>query len=163
MVVLAGQASNGYKFTAPDGSYTIKFPGKPSGKSQTVQTKLGPMNVLIETCETNGGKRAYFASSSQYKIDPRRYNVEKGLNGARDGIVKSTNATVTNETKINYKGASGRQMYLTMKQGKAKVRLYVVNVGKGPTIYQTYVIDTTGNVDDAEVNSFLDSLAFKTR
>lgn len=159
--VLAGQPNSGYKFTAQDGSYTIKFPGKPTEKTQTVQTKLGPIKLVSVSYEGNGGKRAFFASSTQYKIDPKRYNVQKGLDGARDGIVKSTNATVSNETKINYKGAAGRQMYLTMKQGKAKVRLYVVNAAKGPTIYQSFVIDSNGNVDDAEVNSFLNSLTFK--
>jgi hypothetical protein len=161
MLVLAGQAGHGYKYSAPDGSYSIEFPGKPSEKSQTVQTKLGQMTVVIETYEANAGKRAFFSSSSQYKLDPRRYNVEKGLDGARDGVAKSTHATVSKETKISKGGASGRQFYLTMPQGKAKVRLYVLNAGKGPTIYQTFVIDTTGNVDDAAVNSFLDSLALK--
>ena len=163
MLLLAGQPNNGYKYSASDGSYSVKFPGKPSENSQIVQTKLGPIKALTVTYQTDRGRRAYIASSTQYKIDPRRYNVEKGLDGARDGMAKSTNATLTNETKINYKGVSGRQLYLTMKQGKSKVRLFIVNAGKGPTIYQTFVIDTTGKVDDAEVNSFLDSFTFKSR
>ena len=163
MLVLGGQPNSRYKYSAADGSYTITFPGKPTEKSQTVDTKVGPIKVVIETYEADKGRRAYFASSTQYKIDPRRYDVEKGLDGARDGMARSSNATVSNETKLNYKGARGRQLYLTMKQGKAKARIYVVNAGKGPTIYQTFVIDTTGKVDDAEVNSFLDSLSFKPR
>jgi hypothetical protein len=158
---LAGQTNSGYKYSAPDGSYTVQFPGKPTETSQTVQTNLGPIKVLLVSCETDHGKRAYFASSTQYHVDPHRYNVEKGLDGARDGIAKKTNGTISNETKINYKGASGRQMYLTVKQGKAKVRIYVVNAGKGPTLYQTFVMDTNGKPDNAEANAFLDSLTFK--
>lgn len=163
MLVLAGQANKGYKYSAQDGSYTVKFPGKPVENTQTVQTQLGPVKAIIVYYEANQGKRGYAVSSSQYKIDPRKYNVEKGLDGARDGIAKNINATVTKETKINYKGAPGREIYLTMKQGQTKVHVYVVNAGKRPTIYQAFVMDTTGKVDDAEVNSFLGSLTFKPR
>ena len=163
MLVLAGQANKGYKYSATDGSYTIKFPGKPTESTQTVQTKVGPIKAVIVGYEANQGKRGYAVSSTQYKVDPRQYNVQKGLDGARDGMAKNLNATVSNETKINYKGAAGKQFYLTLKQGKGKVRVYIVNGAKGPTIYQAFVMDTTGKVDDAEVNSFLDSLTFKSR
>jgi len=161
MLVLAGQANKGYKYSATDGTYTVKFPGKPTENTQTVQTQLGPIKAVMAIYQAAGGKRGYAVSSTQYKVDPRNYNVEKGLNGARDGIAKNMNATVTKETKINYKGAPGREIYLTMKQGKTKVHLFIVNGGKGPTIYQAFVMDTGGNVDDAEVKAFLDSLTFK--
>jgi len=161
VVALAGQANKGYTYSAPDGTYTVKFPGKPRESSQTVQTQVGPINVVMVLYEAVGGKRGYAVSSTQYKIDPRKYNVEKGLNGARDGIAKNLNATVTKETKINYKGTPGREIYLTMKQGKTKVHLYIVNGGKGPTVYQAFVMDTAGNVDDTEIKAFLDSLTLK--
>lgn len=162
MLLLTSQGK-GYKYAPSDGSYSIKFPGKPTESTQNVQTPIGPIKVLLASYSANQGKRAYFSSSTRYKINPKQYNVEKGLDGARDGIVKSANATISNETKIKYKGASGRQFFLTMQQGKAKVRIYVVNAGKGPTIYQSFVMDTTGKIEDGEVNSFLDSLAFSPR
>lgn len=161
MLALAGQANKGVKYSAPDGTYTVIFPGKPTESTQTVQTQLGPIKAVMVIYEAAGGKRAYAVSSTQYKVDPRNYNVEKGLNGARDGMAKNMHATVTKETKINYKGAPGREFYLTMKQGKTKVHVFIINGGKGPTIYQAFVMDTGGNVDDAEIKTFLDSLTPK--
>ena len=161
-LVIAGQANKAYPYTASDGSYTVKFPGKPTESAQTVQTQVGPIKVQMVIYEGDQGKRAYATSSTQYKIDPRNYSVEKGLNGARDGIAKNMNATISKETKINYKGAPGRQLFLTLKQGTGKVRIFIVNAGKGPIIYQAFVVNTTGKVDNAETNAFLDSLTFKS-
>jgi hypothetical protein len=164
-LVLAGQANKGYKYAAADGSYTVKFPGKPKEQTQTVATAVGPIKAVFVIYEVNKGQRAYMSSSTQYKIDPRQYNVEKGLDGARDGMVKSTNATISKENRINYKGAPGREVYFTLKQGKGKgkVHLFVVNTGKGPIIYQVVVLDSSGKVDDADTNAFLSSMAFKPR
>lgn len=162
LLAVAGQAG-GYKYSPSDSSYTIKFPGKPQENTQTVETALGPIKVLYASFEANQGKRAYIASSTRYKIDPRRYNVQKGLDGARDGMVQQTHGKVVKETRITYKGAPGREIYLTVAQGKAKVRIYVVNGAKGPTVYQAVIIDAGGKVDDAAATAFLGSLTFPPR
>src|SRR4051812_13098820 len=78
MLALAGQVNKAYKYSAPDGSYAITFPGKPTENTQTVQTQVGPIKVVMEIYQATGGKRGYAVSSTQYKIDPRKYNVEKG-------------------------------------------------------------------------------------
>jgi hypothetical protein len=162
MLVLAGQSNKGNKYSAPDGSFTVKFPGKPSEQNQTVQTEIGPIKVLSVYCHAHRGRRTFAVSRSQSKGDPGD-NVEDGIAGTINGMVKSQNATVSHEIKINYKGVPGRQLYLTTKQGKEKSRIFAVKAGNDLTIYMTTVLDTSGKVDDAEVNSFLDSLTFKSR
>jgi hypothetical protein len=162
MLVLAGQSNKGYKYSAPDGSFTVKFPGKPSEQNQTVQTETGPIKVLSVYCNADQGRRTFAVSRSQSKWDPGD-NVADGIAGTINGMVKSQNATISHEIKINYKGVPGRQLYLTTKQGKEKNRIFAVKADKDLTIYVLTVLDTTGKVDDAKVNSFLDSLTIKSR
>ncbi len=125
MLVLAGQSNKGNKYSAPDGSFTVKFPGKPSEQNQTVQTEIGPIKVLSVYCHAHRGRRTFAVSRSQSKCDPGD-NVEDGIAGTINGMVKSQNATVSHEIKINYKGVPGRQLYLTTKQGKEKSRIFAV-------------------------------------
>ena len=156
-----GASVNTYAFKAADGSYTINFPGKPTEKSQSLQTPIGPILLIIQTYESKFGRRAFFSSSVRYNIRPSRYNVEKGLDGARDGSAKNVHGTVNRETKINYRGVPGRQYYIDAPDHvMIKCHIYIDNSGPGPMVYQAFVVDQNGSVDDAEVNRFLDSLTF---
>ena len=151
-----------YAYTAADNAYSVNFPGKPDEKSQSSSTKAGQIKYVLVSYSTNAGKRAYLSSSTMYAVSPRNFNVQKGLDGARDGAAKSTNATVTSETKIDYKGAPGREFYMTMPNGtKAKERIFIVNKGKGPVLYQVLVVDTEGKIAVPETDQFLKSLVIK--
>lgn len=151
-----------YSYSSTDNTYTVKFPGKPDEKPQSSQAATGPINYVLVSYSTHGGNRAFLSSSTMYTVDPSNFNVEKGLDGARDGAAKSTNATVTSENKIDYKGASGREFYMSMQNGtKAKERIYIVNKGKGPILYQALVVDTDGKIDDTDIDLFLKSLEIK--
>lgn len=151
-----------YAYKASDNSYTVNFPGKPDEKSNSSPSAAGPIKYVLVSYSTNAGKRAYLSSSTMYNVSPSKFNVQKGLDGARNGAASSTKATVSRETKISFKGAPGREFYMTMPNGtKAKERIFIVNKGKGPVLYQVLVVDTEGKIEDPDTDTFLKSLQIK--
>jgi hypothetical protein len=154
----ASASNNWYKYTAKDGSYSASFPGQPQEKDQSVKTQVGELKFSLTSYGDNASKRAYATTSAKYPVKPSEYDVEKGLDGARDGQAKNTNATITNEKKISLNGFSGREITLKGANGGAmKTRLFIDP--KGPTLYQALVVAEDGNLNFPEADTFLNSLA----
>ena len=149
-------------YTSADGSYSVVFPGKPTEKSVTTPTPIGPITTVFARYSTAWGRREYATTSARYPIDSSRYNVEKGLDGARDGGARNINATVTHETKIDYKGIPRRECEMTVPSGvKVRARMYIDNSGAQPILYEATVADAGGNASAPDVISFLDSMKLK--
>lgn len=160
--LIAWQSGHWVTYNSSDGAYSVSFPGKPNEKSQSSNTAAGKITYVLVSYEANAGKRAYLSSSTMYNVSPKNFNVQKGLDGARNGAASSTKATVSRETKISFKGAPGREFYMSMPNGtKAKERIFIVNKGKGPVLYQVLVVDTEGKIDVPETDQFLKSLQIK--
>ena len=87
--------------------------------------------------------------------------VEVSIAGTVHGLTKEGRGTISQETRISYKGVFGKQLTLKTKLGKQKVRIFAVNGGAIANIYLVAVRDNTGKVDDAQTNAFLDSFAFQ--
>jgi len=165
MLVLAGQANKGFKYSVPDGTYTVNFPGKPEEETRTIPRQLGPAKILTVYYKADGGKRLYTVTRTQFKPDPRDTTsfVADSIAGTIHGLTKEGRGAISQETRISYKGASGKELSLTMKVGKQTVHIFAVNNGTIANIYLVAVRDTSGKVDDAKTNAFLDSFAFQPR
>ncbi len=163
MLVLAGPPKSGYKYSAPDSSFTTTFPGKPEATSRNMQNRGVTVKVLTVIYSANGGKRLYAVSSTQMKLEPGDGTAEDAITGTMNGMIQAGNATLSQVTKISYKGASGRQFYLATPLGKEKVRVIAVKTQKRLTVFAVTVLDKGGQVDEAKETEFLDSLAFKLR
>jgi hypothetical protein len=153
----ASATKNWYKYTAKDGSYTALFPSQPQEKNQSVKTQAGELKFLLVSYGDNTNKRAYALTSAKYPGKRSQYDVEKGLDGARDGQAKNTNSTVAEEKKISLNGFSGREVTLKGTTGGAmKSRIFIDP--KGPTLYQALVVAEDGNLAFPEADTFLGSL-----
>ncbi len=161
---LSGGSSSTTTYTPTDGSYSISFPGKPVEKTITAQTAIGPITAVMATYSPVLSKRQFLSSSTKYPVASNQYDVQKGLDGARDGAAKNTNGTVTSETKIDHNGVAGREFETTVPGGgKTKSRLFIDNAGPNPILYQAVVTDAGGDISGSEIESFLTSLQFKSK
>jgi hypothetical protein len=104
-------------------------------------------------------RRVYLTGNVKYPVDPSQYNVEKGLDGARDGAAQNTSSTILDEKKISLNGYPGREIIMKNPQGIVqRIRFYIDP--KGPTLYQAIVGSEDGNIDFPEADAFLNSLTF---
>ncbi len=153
-------ANNWYKYTAKDSSYTVYFPGQPKEENLSVNTSLGILNALFVFYRYPEKQRFFSVSSMKYPVDPSQYNVEKGLDGARDGAAINSNSNIINEKKISYKGFPGREIILQSKdQPDFKLLLRIYIDPSGPKLYSLQVIAEDGNLDFPEAKAFLDSFS----
>lgn len=148
---------NWYNYTAQDGSYRVNFPGQPQQDNQSVDTQIGKIQFVQALYEDKTQQQLYYAANAKYPVDPSKYDVEKGLDGARDNAAKGGNFTIANEEKINLNGLPGREVTMRGQQGELKARYFIDP--KGPILYQVFVLAPDGSLQPSETQAFLDSLA----
>ncbi|MGK7921286.1 MAG: hypothetical protein AB4080_14885 [Trichodesmium sp.] len=151
-------ADNWYNYSNKDGNYTVYFPGKPQEKNISVPTSLGTLNTLFAFYEYPEKKRFFSINYVTYPVEPSQYNVEKGLDGARDGAARNSNATIISEKNIRYQDFPGREIiFQSQQQPDLKILARMFIDPTGPTLYILQVIAEDGNLDFPEAKAFLDS------
>ena len=103
-------ANNWYNYKAKDGSYTVYFPAQPQEKNLSFNTPLGKLNTLFVFYEYPEKKLIFYIYHVKYPVEPGQYNVEKGLDGARDEASQNANFIIISENKISYKEFPGREI-----------------------------------------------------
>lgn len=153
-------ANNWYSYTAKDGSYTVYFPGQPEEQNLSVETPLGILNALFVFYKYPEKERIFSASSIKYPVEPNQYNVEKGLDGARDGAAINSNSIIISEKKISYQGFPGREIILQSKvEPNFRLLLRMFIDPTEPRLYSLQVTAEDGNLDFPEAKAFLDSFS----
>jgi len=153
-----------HSYTGDGQSYTIEFPEKPTEQVQNIDTAVGPMQATMAMHIEEATKRAYFAMGGQYSL-PKGvpFDVEKGLDGGRDGMVNAIGGTVGKEDKIEIDGRPAREF--TLKGSKAGIGDFtgvarIAYDAKTTRVFQAIVISTEPTTFP-EVRRFLDSMHIK--
>jgi hypothetical protein len=146
-------------YNAYDGSYTVSFPKKPAEKKDYLDTALG--KVFFSEASYTEGKKYYSTSHTTYPVDPKQYDVQKGLDGSRDGISKSINMEIVREEKIEIDGFPAREVEMKGKDGSLLAHL--IFDPNGPTLYQVFVVSGDGEATSPENKAFLDSFKLKRK
>ena len=155
---LASVTKDWYNYTAKDSSYSAKFPGQPEEENQSTNSPLGELKYIQASYLDNANSRIYLMMSIKYPVSPSQYDVEKGLDGVRDGQARGSKYTVTSEKKISFNGFPGREIILQGKQGEL-IKSHIFIDPQGPTLYQMMVGADDGNLAFPEAQAFLNSLA----
>ncbi len=103
---------------------------------ESINSQVGEIKYLLVSYTDDTHNRFYFTLSTKYPVNPSEYNVEKGLDGARDGQAKSANMTVTSEKKISFNGIPGREITLQGSKGEAVLSRIFIDP-EGPTLYSS--------------------------
>lgn len=148
-------------YTEKNGRYKIKFPGKPIENNQQQQTAQGQtVEITTAIYEDEPNKRVYVSSVNEMPLpEGTSFDVEKGLDGGRDGATRSTNSTVVSEEQITYDGLPGRSIVMSTPDGaKIKMNMLINAQEDKAMFYQVWVAAQDGNMDFPEADAFLDSL-----
>lgn len=143
-----------FQFTAPEGDYTIVFPGEPEETSQTTPLPDGstlPITFYLYQTQELAFGTAAIAYPEGTAID---------LEGARDGAIASVSGTLLESEPIELQGRQGIQFVGDVGgQGTYISRVFA----EGLRLYQ--IVAVVGGVaapDDPEIAAFLDSFQFTT-
>jgi len=151
---LAAPARSGDKveYTSKEGQYKAVFKAKPSEKEERV---MG-LSVKIAMLETPDGMFAVAFADMPRRGRLLDNQIDKGLDTARDYMLKSAKATLVKEEQIKLERKyPGRDVTaeLPLGSGMIRCRMYAVD-GR---VYQIMVGGTTGFVKGTEAESFLSS------
>jgi hypothetical protein len=144
--------SAGYVYSSADGSYEITYPDPP--KSQTQQQPLPDGTTLPVTFTISAsGSEAFISSVVEYPP-----GVVADLDGAVQGALTNTGATLKSSDEIELDGRPGRQLVADVAgQGTLIARLYAQDNRLWQVIYTGR---GTFGPDHPPAAAFLDSFRF---
>jgi hypothetical protein len=145
-------SGDAFEFTSADGSYTIIYPAEPSERTQ--QQQLPDGSTLPVTLTILGSPdEAFISSVVEYPPE-----VTADLQGAVDGAIANSGATLIAEQDIELGGRLGRQFVADVGgEGTLIARLYV----DGNRLWQV-LYTGAGEIspDDPAPAAFFDSFRF---
>jgi MYXO-CTERM domain-containing protein len=125
------------RFESADGRFRADFPGSPEATHEPVDVpNLGRLVMHQFTVEVTA-ELVYGVMYDDLPSEPP--NPQAVLDGARDGMLRQTAATLISETSIAIDGYPGREVRSRLRGGfEARARIYVVKARQ----YMLLVVDT---------------------
>ena len=132
------------------------FPGKPVGKTETTQTKLGPVEQRQFRVVVADKAMFGFICAVQPGEVVRAFTSEDILRTMTDSMVKSSKGRLVAERDVSLKGYAGREIEMEIS-GKvvSRSRVFVV----AGQVYTVVAATVKGSLPDA--GRFLDSFEFE--
>ncbi|PSB01811.1 hypothetical protein [Merismopedia glauca] len=157
----SSNTGNWYSYKSEDSSYSADFPAKPQEQKRTVNSAGKEINFILVNYPDQANKRFYATAVSNVPLPPgTKFDVEKGLDGARDNAARSANAKITKETKIKLNGYEGRELIM-QGQGTLVAKQRMFADPKNFKLYQAILVAEDGNVEFPEGQKFFDSFQIK--
>lgn len=146
-------------FTTENGAMSIKFPQQPTTEEQVAPSDIGDVEFSMTMYADESEKQLFMVSSLEYPIDPAEYDVEQGLEGAKNGALQNSGATLISDEPTDRFGIPGKKLLMTStEQGsELTVRAEVYIDPKGPTLHQIMMVVEGDNIDTPAANAFFDS------
>ena len=158
LLVLAGcHKPNWQDFSSAEGRFSVLMPGTPKDKSQTENTPLGPITTHISIYSDNDS--AFAVSYTEYPPSlMENFNVEKGLDGARNAQLGKFGSALISETPLSYQDTyPGRELQMTLTKGDGKHairnRMYLIK----NRLYQVMIILPKDELFSKDAVKFMDS------
>lgn len=88
---------NWVDFTTESEALSIKFPGEPKTQQETAPSDRGDVTFSMTTYGDEKTKQFFMVSSADYPVNPEEYDVEKGLEGAKNGAAENSGSTIVSD------------------------------------------------------------------
>lgn len=126
------------QYTSTEGRFTVLMPGTPKTERQTQNTQLGPINIQAFAVARQQESVAYIVAYSDFPNNfVQKANIQKLLDGARDGALRAAQGKLLSQRNISLNGYPGREFEFVNPVGLiTKNRMYLVN-GR---LYQVIVV-----------------------
>ncbi|AFY37756.1 putative lipoprotein [[Leptolyngbya] sp. PCC 7376] len=150
---------NWVDFTTENDAISVKFPGEPTTEKQVAPSDIGDVEFTMTTYADDSDKQFFMVSSLDYPVNPEEYDVEQGLEGAKNGALQNSGSTLISEEPSDRFGIPGKKLLMknTEQGGELTIRAELYIDPKGPTLHQIMMVGEGDAVDTPEVNAFFDS------
>ncbi len=140
-------------YNSKPGRFRVLFPGPPRKVSKKIDTAAGELEFIMYRA---GSKEIGFVVG--YVDYPKEMfentNINKMLDGARDGAVKSVKGTLEDDKAFDFHGNLGREFKIKVSK-KAITRARVIIIGN--RLYQVMTVSESKKVLDEKSPKFFDS------
>lgn len=144
------------KYTSPDGTFKINFPGTPTVESQNVPTEVGNIEMKSFTYEKSATE-AYMVALSDYPSDiVAASSPDSLLQGAKEGALSSQGATLEFEEKITLDGNPG---YFFKAKKDSYYMCYKIFL-KNNRLFQILMLRDGSYPSQEDITGFIDSFEF---
>lgn len=144
------------KYTSPDGSFKINFPGTPTVASENVPTEVGNIEMKSFTYEKSVTE-AYMVALSDYPSElVAASSPDSLLQGAKEGALSSQGATLESEEKITLDGNPG---YFFKAKKDSYHMCYKIFL-KENRLFQILMLRDGSYPSQEDITGFIDSFEF---
>jgi hypothetical protein len=159
-VTLRGDEVDLKQFTSKEGKFSVLLPKDATTRIQSVDTALGKLKATMAAKEHDGV--FYAAVYTDFPADKvKKFDVDKSLDGARDGSVKNVGGKLIDEKKITIGKAKypGRELLIRVQDGKLwmRQRIYMVKLRQ----YQVVMAGPEKSVKGTNAEKFFQSFELR--
>ena len=142
------------QYASVEGRYAVTFPGKPREESRTIGSDVGPLAMRM-TASSAAEWRFGVVWADYPEIAARE--PERLIDIQRNALLRNITGRITSEKSVSLNGRPGRLVVAEGRSGDAIISLQVRFVLDGVRLYQVAATGAKGGVEQAEVETFLDS------
>lgn len=95
------------EFTSEEGRFEARLPGAPEKQLQQTPTAAGPMDMVMQSVQAGSAFFAIAYSDMSAEAIPG-FNLDAGLDGARNGAINNVGGTLVSEQQIQFAGHPAR-------------------------------------------------------
>ena len=151
------QNSSWQEFRSTEGRFTALFPGSPRSQNLSVPTAIGAVTANMVLLDSSDGAVGVMYADYPWTLI-QQGNVDKMLDGARDGAVANVNGRLVEEKPISLLDAPGREYLIQIKETAfCRSRIYLVK----NRLYIVQALGSKERVQSKEAEKFLNSFEFQ--
>ena len=156
-VWLPGCTPKPQEFKSAAGRFAVTAPKTLQESSQDLELQSG--KIILYLFSTQQDNIGYFVSYCDYPPETMAHgDLEKMLDGSRDGALSNVKGELVSETKITLEGNPGRELVMETadesgRRATIKGRLFMVK----NRLYQVMVVAPRSQAADKEVDQFIQS------
>jgi hypothetical protein len=143
------------------GKYKVKFPGAPKVTSQTANTAVGELTVVVAVYAGSDGNVFLVSYTDFPESATKPANHATLLDGIRDGVKGDKGRFVGGEKKLTFGPDKLPLREFVVDKDKPKQRIRCRVILRENRLYQLAVIGTTDFTGGKEATAFLDSFELK--
>ncbi len=142
-------------YHSDEGRFSALFPGKPTKIMQSMDTPAGKVElVMYQGGAEETGFIVGYCDYPQEVID--KPNLQKILDGARDGAIRNIQGELIEETKLEFHGYIGREIKIKAPQDLIiKARMILID----NRLYQVMVVSPSADIIEEKGAEFLESFS----